>query len=497
MVRPFTSRPPRRAVALCALLVSAGLSACDDDGDSPPGGTIAREALLDSKNCQVCHPTHYDQWAASMHAYAAEDPVFIAMNRRGQRETGGALGSFCVNCHAPMAVREGLTTDGLNLAQVPEAYRGVTCTFCHSIESVTGTHNAQVALAKDAPFAMLGPIADPIATAFHGSRYAPTMDSTRTEAAAACGACHDIVNQQGTHIERTYAEWQGTVFARIEAGVGCASCHMLGSDGEAAEGTGVVRRIHDHGFPGVDVALTPWPGKEEQRRGIERDLGNAIQAALCYDERNRKIEVVLDNAGVGHAWPSGAAQDRRAWLEVTAYQGQDVIYQSGVVPAGTAVEDLQDPDLLLIRDCIFDATGKSAHMFWEAASVASNLLAGPAPPTPAMPVPMGAHVRWELPVAGSGRQLPAVPDRIAMRVRIKPVGDEVLRDLVASGDLDAAIAAAVPTIDVPNTAIEWTLPKVNFTETTRGTTLLCVAPPRFRSAATTLAVSHARCVGAP
>ena len=40
-----------------------------------------------------------------MHAYAAEDPVFLAMNARGQRETKGALGDFCVKCHAPMAVQ--------------------------------------------------------------------------------------------------------------------------------------------------------------------------------------------------------------------------------------------------------------------------------------------------------------------------------------------------------------------------------------------------------
>ena len=43
-----------------------------------------------------------------MHAYAAEDPVFLAMNQRGQRETNGELGDFCVQCHAPVAVHVGL-----------------------------------------------------------------------------------------------------------------------------------------------------------------------------------------------------------------------------------------------------------------------------------------------------------------------------------------------------------------------------------------------------
>jgi hypothetical protein len=70
---------------------------------------------MDPETCRTCHQDQYSEWAASMHAHAAEDPVFIAMNRRGQEETAGALGDFCVRCHAPMAVREGRTVDGLNL----------------------------------------------------------------------------------------------------------------------------------------------------------------------------------------------------------------------------------------------------------------------------------------------------------------------------------------------------------------------------------------------
>ena len=44
---------------------------------------LSREELLDPKTCAGCHPQHYREWASSMHAYASDDPVFIAMNRRG------------------------------------------------------------------------------------------------------------------------------------------------------------------------------------------------------------------------------------------------------------------------------------------------------------------------------------------------------------------------------------------------------------------------------
>jgi transposase len=43
------------------------------------------------------------------------------MLARGQRETDGALGTLCVGCHAPMAVREGATADGLDLDEIDPA----------------------------------------------------------------------------------------------------------------------------------------------------------------------------------------------------------------------------------------------------------------------------------------------------------------------------------------------------------------------------------------
>ena len=55
--------------------------------------------LLDPAKCQSCHPQQYTDWSGSMHAYASDDPVFVAMNRRGQADTHGELGSFCVDEH--------------------------------------------------------------------------------------------------------------------------------------------------------------------------------------------------------------------------------------------------------------------------------------------------------------------------------------------------------------------------------------------------------------
>ena len=107
----------RRASTLAlAIGTAAGFSACHSGSQE---GMLTRAQLLDPQACAGCHQEQFTDWAGSMHAYSSNDPVMRAMNARGQRETNGQLGTFCVNCHAPMAVREGATKDGLNLDSVP------------------------------------------------------------------------------------------------------------------------------------------------------------------------------------------------------------------------------------------------------------------------------------------------------------------------------------------------------------------------------------------
>src|SRR5262249_20346151 len=154
---------------------------------------------------------------------------FLAMNARGQRETGGRLGSFCIQCHAPMALRSGESEDGLNLKEMPAALRGVTCYFCHSVVKVEGTHNAPLVLADDR--VVRAGIRDPASTPAHKAAYSPLLDREQPDSSTLCGSCHDIVAPEGAHIERTYAEWQNTLFVRSSNQLSCGGCHMEGRNG--------------------------------------------------------------------------------------------------------------------------------------------------------------------------------------------------------------------------------------------------------------------------
>jgi hypothetical protein len=424
-----------------------------------------------------------------MHAYASDDPVFLAMNARAQRETAGATGQFCVNCHAPIAVREGLTKDGLDLAGLPQAKKGVTCYFCHAAESVMGTHDAPLVLAGDD--SLFGPFSDPVAGTPHVAKTSPLFDDTSPRSAAFCGSCHDIVNQQGAHVERTYQEWQGSLYAEPGKGLSCQQCHMDGSDGPASNVSPRTRRVHKHDFPGVDLAVTSFPNVDAQRARAQALLDPTVQSTLCWNPRTSQIEVTLDNVGAGHGFPSGATPDRRAWVEVTASLAGQPLYASGGA-ASLPLEGSPDPDLWLVRDCMTDAAGAATDLFWQAASVEDDQL--PASLTANIDDPRSfmAHRQRTFPSA-QGQGLSATPDHITLAVHLKAIGDDVIAELAQSKDLDPSVSSELASYTLAAAALDWT-PQTAKTKTDPSTGLprLCVTSGTY-NANVTPAASHARC----
>jgi len=446
----------------CALLT---LVACGDGekGRKP----LTREELLDPQTCKQCHEKHVTEWSASMHAYAAKDPVFIAMNKRGQEETDGGLGDFCVNCHAPMAVREGAFANGdyTDFDQVPDHLQGVTCYFCHNVVDVEKDHdsglfaNNGLVLADDTT--MRGGIDDPVQPWAHRAEGTAHFDATKPESSRMCGSCHDIVTGNGVHLERTYDEYQKTIFATSADPVtrqSCIDCHMDPTDFDEtiADYPDVpARPRHQHLWPGVDVPLTDFPHRAAMVSAVER---HALPQSIVYFRLEPLVEAgqfrfkVLLETGAGHRQPSGAAQDRRMWLEWTAYDWDDqVIAESGTIE-DDQVENDHDPQLWLMRDSLFadEAQTIETHMFWEAKAYTGDTI--PEPTTKLA----GSHT------LDRDFMLPLLPDqppkRIEFRVRMRPMGLDVLRDLVESGHLDESIVAEMPTFTVLAETAEWSDP---------------------------------------
>lgn len=464
----------RARIAALAL----ALGACGDNLK------LSVEELQDPETCKQCHPQHYDQWSGSMHAYAAEDPVFLAMNRRGQRETNGALGDFCINCHAPMAKQLGYTDFAdFNPDVLPPAARGITCYFCHNVREVTRDHDNGLVLANDQT--MRGAVKDPVDTTAHHSKYDPLMDSAINQSEI-CGSCHDIVvpasinGRRDLALERTFAEWKGTLFADPDPmrHQTCGSCHMRSSRlAPIADAPGVGARpngFHDHMFAGIDLALTPFPQMEEQLAAVHEILDPSIKivgslpavgppgGGICITpDLGGELSVRVDSIGAGHSWPSGAAQDRRAWLEVIAYDANGaVLLQSGVVPPGVDPELAPQPGApcAFVKDQLpyenvppeavcgfwdrtFKADGTPAHFFWEVDRYDSKLLTAPS----MLKENVAKKARFNLPSLGV-----SYPDihRVTARFRFNPLPYAMLDELIASGDLAPEIRDRVTTLEV-------------------------------------------------
>lgn len=435
-----------RRNALAAGVAAVVLIACSTNEGSPstPQGAkpFTPEELRDSNNCVGCHPSQYKEWSGSMHAYAADDPIFVALNKRMQRDPG-AGGTFCVQCHAPMAVRDGRTKDGLDLDTMPTR-KGVTCVFCHAAASANGLSNNPVVLTD--PPSLAGAIRDPL-PAPHASRYSVLHDSAAEGTSGLCGPCHDIVSPPGAAIERTFREWTKSGF-----GVGeskketCGSCHMPPRQDRAADVAGAtIRTVHDHSMAAVDVAMIDFPERDAQRALVQKVLDAAVDARLCVTTgaAGAEAEVSLTNKRVGHGFPSGSTQDRRAWVEIIGYAGGSEVFSVGKIADDVSVASVADSSLILLRDHDYDADGRETHLFWRTIRFEGTQLAARLPNQPAGDSLVRKYT------------LPDV-DRVTMRLRLRPMDHDLLQDLVESGDLDAEVAKRVTTFTLASTVLEWT-----------------------------------------
>ena len=300
---------------------------------------------------------------------------------------------------------------------------------------------------------MLGGISSPNPNSFHASAASPFLDGRQVESAQLCGGCHDIVTPDGIHIERTYHEWKDSLFGKEEMGqvLTCNQCHMPGKNGLSSTGpNGRTRRLHDHSMPAVDTALIPFPEKEAQLKAVQSSLDNTLLPRICVDddETSPMVSIGLENIAAGHSWPSGAASDRRAWVEMTFYKDGEVLFQSGHVPEGEALTSLEDPELWRLGDKALDEDGHEIHLFWQAKSVESNLLSAPKDNSPFSHGSRLTHVTREYP-------LDVVPDRVEMRVKLRPMGLDILDSLIETGDLDPVIRDRMPTFTLRSTDIVW------------------------------------------
>lgn len=370
------------------------------------------------------------------------------------------------------------TSDGLNLEALPQAYQGITCAYCHQISEVKGTHNNPLMWTPDG--IMRGGLERPKLNSAHRSVYSPLLDGSRLESSDLCGSCHDIVTPSGFHLEKTFLEWKSSLFSSSNSsqGTSCGACHM-----PTRQDTNSSKTHHDHLMPGVDLVDQHEYGlalynlnQRDLQSAVEEELNLSLLSELCGEvgiNGGGDFEVYLENVAAGHRFPSGAALDRRLWVQITALdiEGQ-VLFESGAVAPNQASSFVaaQDESMWLLRDQAFDQEQQETHFFWNIESATRQTL----------------PVSTLLPYDDSNYEEPHVLRRyrfgteqviyeVQMRVFMRPIGLEVLNHLVERNLLSADFVAMQPTFELTTASKVWRADQTELRSTLSGRELLCVS----------------------
>lgn len=268
---------PSRAGFLALLALLAGL--CDAADRSPARAESAEPPSYRSATvCAECHAEIVRTWRSSEHATSFTDPAFQLPYDRIRRANPGKT-LACEQCHNPMRF--------LLPPQDPRAsifaQEGVTCDFCHSVESVSA--QGPFPRYKTSPGVKFGPRGGTSGKKAHLTRFSRLHITSEF-----CAGCHEFRNEFGVLILSTFSEWQES-FYRGE-GIHCQFCHLP--------------QLFDARF--IDPKTGKGPLDHAMVGGHSRDrMAKAIpvKARLTAGRAEARLTVQLRNETVGHKTPSG------------------------------------------------------------------------------------------------------------------------------------------------------------------------------------------------
>jgi hypothetical protein len=374
-------------------------------------GLMPTTAYPGPESCANCHAGIHAAWSSSAHAMSATDSTYLKVKEYFAFDSGEPAVRLCAGCHAPVALMTGEV--GLYSRESPSSLQGVSCSFCHSVESVQGGTGAYTSnpsrwhnylggdylKAKDLNLGdqlaqslvwqrpnphitdMRGPTdvstasispssSGPSIGSSTGSNPAtPTRLTTTSEnvlsSGKVCQACHSF-ELNGVKTQSTWEEYQASSAAK--KGVTCQSCHFRS---------------------GTDYTK-PEPGEVANGRTRSHVFGHALRSALKLEPtvkvnpfsgdastpeaRNieaRTLEVRVRNTGAAHAIPTGVSDLRELWLEVIALDanGQAVL-ESGLRDLAGNIK----PDSRIFHQVLVDERGNALekHEVWLARKIAKD-----------------------------------------------------------------------------------------------------------------------------
>ena len=364
------------------------------------GGFISQSEFIPAERCASCHRGVHDEWNESAHRNSFREPFYQTNVKHLIRERRLAVTRHCESCHNPAALFSGALSDNAKMAR-PFDEEGVTCSACHSIESVATRGIGSYTIA---PPAML--------VREDGTRLRDASDAeVRGDLASHrravmrpllktpefCAACHKaavVPEMNGRKWLRSfsvYDEWRQSAMSNETVQPlnkrerqSCQSCHMPPS------GTGSA----SHRWPGANTAVPAfykWPNQTAattellQSQALSVDIfalrggaepsgeaaapllpakSGAANFAGAAAGGKVTVDVVVSNRNVGHSFPPEQRDIYEAWLEFEARDaaGRVVFHSGAVEPDGTL-----EPSAHAYRTIPIDSAGNpiTRHDIWN------------------------------------------------------------------------------------------------------------------------------------
>jgi tetratricopeptide (TPR) repeat protein len=317
--RALTATNPRQAQNP---LFPAGAKKVSGDWPAPWGGCGA----------EGCHPKQYQTSLASVHARAAHLSIMWPKSQA----------RWCAGCHGTsQLLGDWKAGRPEGAVESPGSYEAVTCLACHTMShapSAIGNGTALYSPPARYPFA---DSRDPLPQWMNGFllRLRPlphvaTLTPLRGEKDpnAVCAPCHRMavnVSQNQYRFLRyddTWAEWQRGPFSGESLHslgidrrkMSCIDCHM------PRDAQGKV----DHSCRAGEASLTPDRDLRVEIFALRRGQPERLDAPLADRPASvppgtsAVVDVLIENRGVGHAFPAATKTGREVWLEFEMLDAQ-------------------------------------------------------------------------------------------------------------------------------------------------------------------------------
>lgn len=365
--------------------------------------TVHEKDWVNSAACAACHSDMFEQWSDSMHRLMGDsNPYYKVVEEVAAQTEGEAFRQWCMGCHHPQGLLSGLTATveeghmfergGASLFEAlaedrPDLDEGTGCLFCHrivSLEAARGARaggNASFTVNVEERDRYVFEDSDNAVLNWAGNHQINARPQVHAESysqpfykdSALCSTCHnEFAPGTGSVIVDTYGEWEASAYnnpADPAQHRSCIDCHMHGDIGRIGEdipgistdGGRLKDNVVTHQFTGANHHLVGLRNPDLADMSLDL-LRSAARLDGWLDDAGGLV-IRVANVGAGHALPTGVADFRQLWLDVTVTDatGRLVLEHGKMDDSGNLA-----PDARLFQKVFGDAEGKPVGLrFWR------------------------------------------------------------------------------------------------------------------------------------